>query len=681
MRVDCLSNIIDMDISVANLTRSVRNAEETAECPTNDVIIIVSDDDEDDVSNSSSYDIHNQHDDASNDADCQSSISTYSTYTLNEVHNIETLSLDSSHHLPQCSDSQDSIEAVHLVTVKNTEANCHSAADHSEPTNDSSENIVDELLSESVAQIPPISDSTFEKLVDNFNGTEVSESFLAKASTETTESGEPASELVIEENAEATVSPEIQETEEHIDEPNDDNNELPPDGASQEELNCDISAQPSPQPEPVAGPSRTASNRVFNSRKDCETQTVSPPLEGSARGTEYGRKGFGGNDLAAAIAMGSDDDSSIDGMYSSVRPFWMRNGCDNQDPPKTYSKQRGDEQIGIGKSLDDLEFPLIENPSLMEDDALLTQYMASRLNEFKIRHLKSFDLLPTFVAMQQKALPRRRQRTLPPKITDVPAAAVAAPVRRRRPLKKTAHYVPEEVIRRRPTKRGRKRKPKLSEGSSPTQTTPVRRRRPGAGRKKVIDIEKIESLPPTILTRQTYTKSANFMEIPEGGDCLIEGLIKTRNMKCYPAMKKKANGLSTTILERKSYVKSTASTHSNSSSTATSNQPLDTHIRNALSLSVGRQSIHQSIAAAKPKAFAPNYKKKNAFDDECVSSKGIRNPIFSLQASGSAAEAKRAKVPSEHSSEFSSDYEDSDGTIESKRKLRRSRKQKRKFDL
>lgn len=734
--VDRLSNIIDMDFSFNNLTRVVRNAEERIECPTNDIIIIVSDDDDDDDdnSNSSSYDIHNNTDDISND---RSSISTYSTYTLNEVHNIDTISIDSSQILPQCSDSQESIEQIHLVTVKNVETNERTAIEQSDKSEtESSENLVDKLLSRSTEKMLPMGNTTFEKLLHNFNETHVNESFLDKATAnitnqmqdneemETTEKSlqglnnfdvDVAAEVTIDDDKMTQEYEEISENIKEID-----NNEVEQqqyqkqsNQISQEKSNCDINFQSDNTPNNnLPETIKTVDNiEEINNEQNCATQiNVSHEIDENLISTktkcdhlqekviieinkpststsaviiiEQQQQQLNQEQQQQKLAYEqtqevdiNDDDLSMDDLFSSSKPSWLQNVSNNKEPPKTYSKRRKEKSIENAKSVDDIGLALFENSSsIIDDDALLTQMMANRLNEFKINHFRTFDLLPTY-ALQQKITPKRRRRKIMKIIDEKPSSpSISIPVpirvRRKRLPKKVISTITENTVKK-PRKRGRK--PKIQIQETPTiAKPPIRKRRPGGGRKKAnkIDMEKIESLPPTILTRQTYTKSTHFMEIPEGGDCLIEGLIKTRNMKCYPAVKKRTNSLSQTILERKSYVKSSASIHSNSSSATTSNQPFDTYTRYPNNGSF-------DTAKSRYSSTTTNYKKKNTYDDDCVSSKGIRNPIFSFSQSFSPIiEKKRIIMPSKESSDCSSDADISDDTSENNRKPRRRKNRK-----
>lgn len=153
------------------------------------MVIVLTDDEEDESLHRLESNSHNH--EYSNDFDCISSISTQSTHASNDIHLIETLSIDTPPY--KGSPSRKSIDSItgsinsntilSSVDQNNVETNSESSIEKlsENVVNNNITNITIDLLCDNLekdcVKIPSLDQSTFNKLVRNLNETQISDSF------------------------------------------------------------------------------------------------------------------------------------------------------------------------------------------------------------------------------------------------------------------------------------------------------------------------------------------------------------------------------------------------------------------------------------------------------------------------------------------------------------------------
>lgn len=403
-------------------------------------------------------------------------------------------------------------------------------------------------------------------------------------------------------------------------------------------------------------------------------------------------------------------------------PLWMRNSINN--PPKTYSKIRK-EKADANKQLSTATTPKLaelsanatSRPADDEDSFLMdifcskevrTRLTGSTPSGTETIYSSSTPNLP----MASPAVKKNKRATRVSGKMNETQKQMKSPTKVPSPKKTTKRG--ENVT----TKGNAKRQPKSQKKATPTRT----RKKPTNNHSGIrqrnfptLDtaISRFEN-SPTILTRQTYVKPLNHQTSDDGDNSFEEIYTdklhhsstffsssfgrRTNGQYGLSAKKKPAP----TILERKTYIKSSASntTPSNNTSSSMQSQPYDSCSHNTSGSSTTNNNYSANATMANSTAYALKNDKarfgsvmsnesvesdylKNLFAGDFDSSKGIRNPLPGLKLPRStdlanASIQKRHKISSDDYSDLD-DMDDSTGY--NTRKSKRSRKRPKKLDL
>lgn len=867
VRIENMSSVLDSGFPIGQLTRALRKAEEFAEsqpqakvthggvempgrssisssffCHFQEILIVLTDDEDEAPTNNFTQlnsDSHHSHiDDLSIDFDGQSSISTQSTHTSNDIMMIDTLSIDTlpshlsgmSRHsidlvtdnttsLSECvntvEDSSDNSESATTLCVPSDVMSLNSSNDYANdvPTVDAiGDDTIAVLCHEMDAgrcvalEIPPLDQSTFNNLVNNINETQISESFANIASNNSASNiesisvcdalvGTPPSPVVTrhEMSCQTTISLPVHSDSQQLDEvprtPTEVAALLSTDGGATGPVNgVVVAAIVSDQvlvetwtSEKCDTVNKSISNaslgnhhetlqtidEIVSADQNEHTEDSSPAVEETpakeqtiaARDSSLPPQilvsvsvpAADGVPLETPIVNDSvtetvllsqseqelifnDDQEEIameiftpgnDSMAAEVAsrltpsptlsiddrpPIWMRNGINN--PPKTYSKIRKEKadagklpptkatpQLSVGQAN-------VSTQPVDDEDSFLMDIFCS--NEVRTRLQDSNSSRPETVYSSStpnigKPGPAANRRTprVSRKVNKAPKEIVS-------PTKVPS---PKKNVKRNDSmtaRGGSKRQSKSPKApKSPKKATPTRTK--GLNKSRLDRL--MAATPPTILTRQTYTKaphhqpSSDFEDsfpdvcnekLHHSGTFFMSSFGRRSNGKLGTSVTKNK---SSTILERKTYIKAPASNVTPSSSSLQS-QTFDSCSHNTSGSSTTNNNYSSNAAAASNVAYALKNDKtrfgsvvsndsieldylNDIFSSDFDSSKGIRNPLPGLISSRNTDHQMTATGQLEKRHQMSSEFSDLDEMDDSynTRKSKRRRKRPKKLDL
>lgn len=399
-------------------------------------------------------------------------------------------------------------------------------------------------------------------------------------------------------------------------------------------------------------------------------------------------------------------------------PLWRRNGLNN--PPKTYSKIRK-EKSDANKQLSNVTSPSAVDISINgparpadDEDSFLMDIFCS--NEVRSRLTDTPTGTETVYSSSTPNMSMTPSVGQPePKVNRRPARLSRKAVETAKELKnppkvplprktrKKSESVTTESNARRPSNLPKTRK-------STKKTTPARTKKLN---KTLLskDIDGlVDAAPPTILKRQTYIKPVAHQSPRECDNSFVDtyteklhhstsllssSLGRRSNGRCGLGAAKNASKNTSSILERKTYIKESAPNRMLSSTLPNMHsQPYDSCSYNASGGSTKEKLTGANCSAyavmndeaqfdsVLSKDRARSEYLKYMFSDDLDSTKGIRNPIPGLARStdylSAAASAQKHR-------QLSSDYSDTDEMDDSTgyntRKSKRSRKRPKKLDL
>lgn len=399
-------------------------------------------------------------------------------------------------------------------------------------------------------------------------------------------------------------------------------------------------------------------------------------------------------------------------------PHWRRNGLNN--PPKTYSKIRK-EKSAANKQLSNATSPSVVDVSINgparpadDEDSFLMDIFCS--NEVRSRltdtptgtetvyssSTPNMSMTPPVGRHEPKV--NRRPARLSRKAVETAKELNSPPkVPLPRKTRKKCESVTTESNARRQSNLPKTRK-------STKKTAPARTKKMN----KTLLSKDIDGLadaaPPTILTRQTYIKPVahqsprecdnSFVDtytekLHHSASLLSSSLGRRSNGKCGLSAAKNTSKNTSSILERKTYIKASAPNRMLSNTLPNMHSgPYDSCSYNA-----SGGSTKKKLAGANSSAYAlmdddtqfgsvlskdtaRSVYLKCMFTDDLDSTKGIRNPIPGLARS---TDYLSATASAQKRRQLSSDYSDmdemDDSTGYNTRKSKRSRKRPKKLDL
>lgn len=407
-------------------------------------------------------------------------------------------------------------------------------------------------------------------------------------------------------------------------------------------------------------------------------------------------------------------------------PIWMRNGINN--PPKTYSKIRK-EKSDANKQSQSITIPkpmtahvnAAKRPADDEDSFLMDIFCSNevrtRLNDSKpLRTNNAYSSSTPKLAMtplEKLEMKANRETAQPIKRARESTKKIKSPTKVPSPKKAPKKSEPKGNSKRQPKSPKTPKSPRTPKTPKSTKkTTPNRTRATNKSRlSKNMDLL-LSAAPPTILTRQTYKKPLTHQtSVGDCDDSFVEHVSEKLHLSgnlFTSSFGQRSNGkfstkknASSTILERKTYIKASASTTlpSNTSSSVQS-QPYDSCSHNTSSSSTTNNNYSGNATTANSTGYVLKNDKtrfgsvvsnesvesdylKNLFSGDFDSSKGIRNPISGLNPNRSTEHLAAASAQKHHilSSEFSDTDEMDDSTGYNTRKSKRSRKRPKKLDL
>lgn len=396
-------------------------------------------------------------------------------------------------------------------------------------------------------------------------------------------------------------------------------------------------------------------------------------------------------------------------------PIWMRNGINN--PPKTYSKIRKEKSDANKQMPNNATQQMTSRANtsarpVEDEDSFLMDIFCS--NEVRSRlkdttpsraetvYSSSTPNLPMTPPVGQP-VPKvnRRATRVSRKVNETPKV-IKSPTKVPSPRKNTKRS--ESMT----TKGNAKRQPKSPK--SPKKSTPTRT--------KTLNKSRLDRLlaaaPPTILTRQTYVKPLNHQtsadfDINFETDICTEKLHHSSTF-FTSSFGRRSNGkfgltpaknTSSTILERKTYIKASASnTTPSHTSSSLQSQPFDSCSHNTSGSSTTNTNYPSNAAMDSGGASYGGKNNKSRygsvvsndsaeldylFSGDLDSSKGIRNPLPGLNSTRNTDHQSAATVATQKRHQLSSEYSDldemDDSTGYNTRKSKRSRKRPKKLDL